>query len=142
MTSTPLTAAERATLNLLADVLIPEASGHLSASQAGLGGTLLTLALSYAPDVADGLRGVINAAEGLPPETALQAFSQRDPAGYDAFCETVAAIYFLSPQVRVAVGFPGREAKAARVEVADLENLLMPVIEAGFAPRAIPRPVE
>ena len=69
------------------------------------------------------------------PAAALAALKARDGAAYDAFCETIAAIYFLSPQVRRAVGFPGREPKPARVEVTDLEDLLMPVLEAGFAPR-------
>ena len=131
-----LTPDECAALDRLADVLIPDAPGHLSASQAGVGGDLLARAMSYAPDVADRLRGVIGAAQGMAPDAALRAFRLRDAAGYDAFCETIAAIYFLSPQVRATVGFPGREARAARTDVAELEDLLMPVLEGDFTPRA------
>lgn len=137
MSDEPLNAAERTRLDGLADTLIPPAPGHLSASEAGIAGTLLEQALTYAPGLVSVLRTVIVTVGDTPPRLALQALKERDPATYDSFCETIAAIYFLSPNVRAAVGFPGREPKPARVDVADLEDLLMPVLEAGFAPRAI-----
>lgn len=135
MSAEPLTDAERKLLEGLADALIPPAPGHLSASEAGVGGELLAQALTYAPDLATMLRRVIASVAGHTPQQALAALKQSDPAAYDGFCESIAAIYFLSPKVRAAVGFPGREPKPARVDVADLEELLMPVLEAGFAPR-------
>jgi hypothetical protein len=33
------------------------------------------------------------------------------------------------------VGFPGREPAPARIDIADIEDLLVPVLEAGFGPR-------
>lgn len=135
MNAEPLTDAERRLLEGLADALIPPAPGHLSASEAGVAGELLVQALTYAPDIVAILRKVIASVEGRTPLQTLAAFKQSDPAAYDGFCETIAAIYFLSPKVRAAVGFPGREPRPARTDVADLEELLMPVLEAGFAPR-------
>lgn len=136
MTGESLTIAERDVLAALADTLIPAAPGRLSASQAGVADTLLAQAMAYDPDLAARLRRVIGAAEKGPQQTLL-SLKQGDAAAYDSFCETIAAIYFLSPQVRAAVGFPGREPKPARVDVAELEDLLMPVLEAGFEPRAV-----
>jgi len=136
MSSGALTQAERAILGQLADALIPAAPGALSASQAGVSDQLLAQAVGYAPNLPTLLRGIIGSVGGRPPHDALLALKQSDSAAYDSFCEAVAAIYFLSPQVRTAVGFPGREPKPARVDVAELEELLMPVLEAGFAPRA------
>lgn len=135
MSNAPLSPAERGLLDRLGDTLIPPAPGALSASQAGVSGPLLVEAEAYAPDLPARLRKIIAQARDGDPAAALAALKARDGAAYDAFCETIAAIYFLSPQVRRAVGFPGREPKPARVEVTDLEDLLMPVLEAGFAPR-------
>lgn len=135
MNSEALTAAERAMLDGLADTLIPPAPRALSASQAGVSGPLLAQAEAYASDLPARLRKIIQEAGESAPAAALQALKARDAAAYDGFCETIAAIYFLSPRVRTAVGFPGREPKPARVEVTDLEELLMPVLDAGFAPR-------
>ncbi len=137
MSTEPLTQAERSRLEGLSDTLIPPAPGHLSASEAGIAGALLEQALAYAPGLVTVLHKVIAAVGDAPPRPALFTLKAADPATYDTFCETIAAIYFLSPDVRAAVGFPGREPKPARVDVADLEDLLMPVLEAGFAPRAI-----
>ncbi|MDX3974883.1 hypothetical protein [Shinella sp.] len=137
MNTEPLSLSERALLARLANTLIPPAPGCLSASEAGIAGECLDQALSYAPDLVAMLRSVIGAVGNATPQQALLALKQSDAAAYDAFCETIAAIYFLSPAVRAAVGFPGREPKPARVDVADLEDLLMPVLEAGFAPRAV-----
>lgn len=133
----PLSSAERTILDRLADALIPPAPGRLSASAAGLSGPLLAQAQIYVPDLPENLRVVIRAAGDSPAPVALEALRARDATAYDTFCETIAAIYFLSPVVRAAVGFPGREPKPARVDTADLEDLLMPVLEAGFAPRAV-----
>ncbi len=136
MSSEPLTAAERVLLGELADALIPPAPGALSASQAGVADHLLAQAAVYAPSLPALLRRIIGKVGGRPPHAALLSLKQSDSAAYDSFCEAVAAIYFMSPEVRTTVGFPGREPKPARVDVAELEELLMPVLEAGFAPRA------
>lgn len=131
----PLDHAELSTLGSLADALIPPAAGGHSATQAGVTGALLQQAEVYAPDLPERLRKVIKLAEGEAPDSVLAGLKQLDPAAYDGFCETIAAIYFMSPEVRAAVGFPGREAKPARTDVSELEELLMPVLEAGFGPR-------
>ncbi len=137
MIEEPLTSAERAILEKLADTLIPPAPGAISASQAGVADNLLTQAGYFAPSLPALLRGVIGNVGGRPPHDALLSLKQSDAAAYDSFCETIAAIYFMSPEVRTSIGFPGREPKPARVDIAELEELLMPVIEAGFAPRAV-----
>jgi hypothetical protein len=137
MNAEPLSLSERSILATLADTLIPPAPGCLSASEAGIAGEGLEQALSYAPSLGDMLRRVIGTVGNAAPQAALSSLKESDAAAYDIFCETIAAIYFLSPEVRTAVGFPGRDPKPARVDVSDFEELLMPVLEAGFAPRAV-----
>lgn len=137
MSSEQLTQAERAVLEKLADALIPAAPGCLSATDAGVGDNLLAQATTYAPSLPALLRRVVVKVGERTPQTALLSLKKDDPAAYDVFCEMIAAIYFLSPQVRAGVGFPGREPKPAKVDVSDLEDLLLPVMEGGFSPRGI-----
>lgn len=135
MTIQRLDSAELATLGNLADVLIPPAAGAHSATQAGVTEALLQQAESYAPDLPARLRKVIELAGQRPAADVLRDLKRDDSAAYDGFCETIAAIYFMSPTVRASVGFPGREPALARVDTADLEELLLPVLEGGFGPR-------
>jgi hypothetical protein len=124
---------ERARLAQLADLLIPKAEGALSASEAGIAGKLLDEIEKHAPERIVLLRRVIQR-QGTPAE-ALLTFLPEDRAAYDGFCETIVAAYFMAPEVRRKVGFPGREPVPARTDVSDIEELLLPVLEAGFAPR-------
>jgi hypothetical protein len=132
MSALGLTAAETARLNALADALIPAGADAISASGAGVFGTLLPAALGYAPEILPFCRKVLAA---LPDGAGIAALRTHDPALFERFAETVAAIYFMSSAVRAAVGFPGRAAVPARIDPADLEELLLPVLAGDFEPR-------
>lgn len=136
MSITFLTPQERQKVAEIADVLIPPSPKGFSASEAGIAGTLLDSLEAHVPERLALVRRVIALESGRTPESALLTLRMEDAAAYDSFCETIAALYFMAPKVREAVGFPGRQPKPARVEVTELEDLLMPVLEAGFAPRA------
>jgi hypothetical protein len=135
MSTTPLTSDERQTVAAIADMLIPPSPKGFSASQAGIAGPLLDALEIHVPERLALVRRVIALQAGRTPQGGLDALRQEDAAAYDSFCETVAALYFMAPQVRERVGFPGRLPKLARVDVTDLEELLIPVLEAGFGPR-------
>ena len=139
MTPTPLTPSERRAVASLADALIPPSPRGLSASEAGMAGDLLDALETHAPERLGLLRIAIAHGVGTTPQGALAALRAADAVAYDGFCETIAAIYFMAPNVREAIGFPGRLPRPARIEVTDIEDLLMPVLEAGFAPRATPK---
>jgi hypothetical protein len=130
--------AERHAMERLADVLIPPAPGALSASEAGIGGRLLEQIVELVPERVPLLRQVIARAGAAPAEAALAAFKQSEPALFDSFCETVVGAYFMSPEVRRLAAYPGRVAVPARIDVTDLEDLLLPVLEQGFEPRLPP----
>jgi hypothetical protein len=115
-------------------VLIPKADGALSAGEAGIAGPLLARVEEYAPERIALLRAVV-ARPGPDPATALAGLMGEDLATYDAFAETIAAACFMSPEVRRRVGFPGREPVPARMDVGDVEDLLLPILAAGFALR-------
>ncbi len=135
---THISDAERRALERLADTLIPLAPGGLSASEAGIGRDLLDRIVEHVPERVALLRHAIELEASATPEAALATLRDRDAAAYDSFCETIAAAYFMSDTVRVQVAYPGRIAVPARIDVVDIEDLLMPVLEGGFAPRAVP----
>ena len=130
--------AERRAMERLGDALIPPAPGALSASEAGIGGQLLDRILDLVPERVPLLRQVIARAGAAPAEAALAALKLYDAALYDSFCETVVGAYFMSAEVRRLVAYPGRVPVPARIDVTDLEDLLMPVLEQGFEPRLPP----
>jgi hypothetical protein len=135
MTELAFSDAERRAMERLGDALIPPAPGALSASEAGIGGLLLDQILVLVPERVPLLRQVIARAGETPAEAALAALKASDPVLHDGFCETVVGAYFMSPEVRRLVAYPGRVAVPARIDVTDLEELLMPVLEQGFEPR-------
>ena len=138
MSDPALSAAERRSLERLADALIPPAPGCLSASEAGIGRDLLDRIVEHVPERIALLRQVIGHAVSAAPADVLASLRAHDAATYDAFCDTIAAAYFMSAAVRAQVAYPGRIAVPARIDVLDIEDLLIPVLEHGFAPRPVP----
>lgn len=128
---TAFTDAERNRLESFADQLIPRDGNHPSASDIGVFGALYQTALGYNPDIGT----LFGTALSKVPGDDIFALRKIDPALFERVAETIGAIYFMDPDVRIAVGFPGREARAARIDTAEIEGLLMPVFEAEFAPR-------
>lgn len=131
---TPLPESARDRLATLADQLIPDRGQvRLSASAAGVSGALLDRALGIDPGLADLFDRMLDA---IPEGAPIWHLRDADPALFERAAEAVAAIYFMSPTVREQIGFPGREPVLARIDVGDIEDLLIPVLEADFGPRA------
>jgi hypothetical protein len=101
---------DRARLSQLADALIPPGDGMPSATEAGATGEWLDAVLAARPDLAVPLGGVTAAAAGMEPAEALAALPTRDPGGWAAFTTAVPAAYFMNPDVRARLGYPGQEA--------------------------------
>lgn len=132
---TVLSSQARRRLAALADQLIPPGPGdRLSASAAGLADALLDQALAVDPGLADLFPRMLDA---IPEGAAVWHLRDADPVLFERAAEAIAAIYFMSPAVREQIGFPGREAVLARIDVGDIEDLLVPVLEAGFEPRVV-----
>lgn len=132
---TALSDQARVRLAALADQLIPAGpDGLLSASAAGIAGPLLDRALLVDPGLEALFSRMLDAvAEGA----SIWHLRDVDPALFERVAEAVAAIYFMAPAVREQIGFPGREPVLARIDIVDIEDILVPVLEAGFEPRAV-----
>jgi hypothetical protein len=99
-----------ARLGELADALIPAGAGMPSATEAGAVGEWLEAVLAARPDLAVPLGGVTPATAGMDPAEAIAALPTRDPGGWAAFTTAVPAAYFMNPEVRSRLGYPGQEA--------------------------------
>jgi hypothetical protein len=103
-------ALDRARLGELADALIPAGDGMPSATEAGAVGEWLDAVLTARPDLAVPLGGLAASTAGLAPAEAIAALPTRDPGAWAAFTTAVPAAYFMNPDVRARLGYPGQEA--------------------------------
>jgi hypothetical protein len=111
-----LQAVDRATLAALADVLIPAGADLPSASQAGVAERWLDEVLTALPEVAEPLAALLQALGGEEPSAAVARLQIDDPAGFDLLCTVVAGAYFLNPDIRQMIGYPGQQALPIQVE--------------------------
>ncbi len=73
--------------------------------------------------------------EGEEPSAAVVRLERTDPPRLAALLAAVAGAYYMAPEVRQLIGYPGQEARTVDV-MADLavyveEGLLDPVVERG-----------
>jgi hypothetical protein len=135
---------DRTTLTALADVLIPAGADLPSASQAGVPEQGLDLVLTALPEVAEPLAALLQALGNQEPVAAIARLQIDDPAGFDLLCTVVAGAYFLNPEVRQAIGYPGQQALPIQVEDPpdyEQDGLLASVIARGPIYRPTPTTV-
>ena len=122
-------ALDRETLAGLADVLIPSADGMPSASEAGAAESLLDEVLLVRGDLEEPLRTIAAGARGKDPAAEVARLAAEEPELFEALTTAVAGGYFLSPDVRDRLGYPGQQAK--KLEDDFDQELLQPVIDRG-----------
>jgi hypothetical protein len=106
----PFDAGARETLAALADILIPAGEGMPSAGQAGAAGRWLDATLEARPDLGPPLSSLLDRWRGSNPGLAIAQIKADDPAGYDVLTTVVTGAYFLNPEVRGLIGYPGQRA--------------------------------
>jgi len=109
MSTVVFDAERRAVLAAVADVLIPMGDGMPSASQAGAAGRWLDEVLRLRPDFGPPLAAVLDGMKGADPVAAVERLRAEDPAGFGVLAEVVAGGYFLNPEVRSSIGYPGQQ---------------------------------
>jgi hypothetical protein len=105
-----ISSAQRAVLADLADILIPAGHGLPSASQAAAANRGLDDVLVALPEVEAPLIALLDRLRGADPGVAMATLETEDPSGFDLLCTVVAGAYFLNPEVRQAIGYPGQQA--------------------------------
>jgi hypothetical protein len=128
----------RAQLRDLADELIPAGSGMPSASEAGVADRYLDELLEARPDLAAPLETALEQVSGLAPGAAIARLRDTHPEGWGVLTAIVPGAYFLNPEIRAAIGYPGLEARPIG-EDADYADLLDSVVARGPVFRPTPR---
>jgi len=126
-----LTDEDRRLFAALADVLIPSAEGMPSASEAAVPERYLDEALGYRPDLETGLREALDAAQGLAPEAAVELLNRQHIPAFEALGTLTAGAYFLNPDVRQLIGYPGQVSTPPRDDTDTYVDLLEHVMDRG-----------
>ena len=133
----PLTEVEQQTLLRIADTLIPAAGPNPKASDVAEFLPYLQLALAARRDAFDVVVAAINLLSGVADDDLLSELKSMwadDKATFDPISAIVAGAYFMTPQVKELIGYPGQHRDPAGLEdaVDELETgILEPVIERG-----------
>lgn len=106
-----ITDKRRATFAGIADVLIPAAEGMPAASTVDVHGKMLDHVLSLRPDLVENLLRGLDAAEGQPAQEAANALNTTDAAALSAIGLAASAGYYMTPQVRELIGYPGQQSR-------------------------------
>ncbi|MCC7482966.1 MAG: hypothetical protein IT541_15720 [Hyphomicrobiales bacterium] len=126
----------------VADVLIPAFEKMPQASAAGVGGETLDRILALRDDLKEPFLRGLRAAAGRPPETAARDLNVEDPKALAAIGLVASAAYYMSPEVRRLIGYPGQDRRPIDPDAPPdyLENnLLQPVIDRGPIYRPTPK---
>lgn len=131
----------RQRLAAFADALIPGGAGMPSASAAGVHKAGIDRALACRPDLRELVTGVIGV--DAEPCEALNRLQAEELGVFNRFAVTIAGIYFMNPNVRRLVGYPGdapqrKRAKPGEAEEYLKDGILDPVIERGPIYRPTP----
>lgn len=131
MLGATLTDAQRRTFAAIADLLVPEAEGMPSASQASVPDRYLDEAFGYRPDLAEGLQEALRIVDGLDAQEAIELLNASHVLAFEALGTLLAGAYFLNPDVRQLIGYPGQVPTPAREDLDFYADLLENVIDRG-----------
>jgi hypothetical protein len=117
--------------------LIPAGAERPGASAAGVAGPLLDRVLAARPDLLPALRRAL-AEPVVDADARLAALRASDPRAAHTVELVVTGGYYLAPEVRGLIGYPGQVARpASALDYPEylVEGLLERVLERGFATR-------
>lgn len=133
-----LTTQQRERFASLADVLIPSAEGMPSASEADVPSRWLDEALRHRPDLVQGLQTALTAAGDLPAEDAVELLNREHIPAFEALGTLAAGAYYLNPEIRELIGYPGQVPTLAKDDTDTYFDLLERVVERGQRYRDVP----
>lgn len=115
----------------MADVLIPNAEGMPSASEADVPTKWIDDALGFRPDLEEGLGRALEVGARLDPSEAVVALNADDTEAFDALGVLTSGAYFLNPRVKALIGYPGQVPSPANDDVDTYIEMLAAVVERG-----------
>ena len=109
MSAGRLTEPQRAVLAQLADVLVAGGRGMPAASVVGIAGDLMDRCLEAAPALAGQLSALLDEAPAEAPDAFVRDLAANRGADFGVLSTAVVGAYYLSPEVRGLIGYPGQE---------------------------------
>ena len=109
MSAGRLTATQRAVLAQLADVLVAGGRGMPAASVVGVAGDLMDRCLEAAPALAGPLSALLDEAPAEASDAFVRDLAANRRADFGVLSTAVVGAYYLSPEVRGLIGYPGQE---------------------------------
>lgn len=124
----------RQRLAAFADLLIAGGAGLPSASAADLHQSLIDRTFDCRPDLKDLIMGVIGGE--ADPAAELKRLRKDDPGLFENFASAIAGAYFMNPEVRAILGYPGpaplrKEPKPGEADYFLRDGILDPVLKRG-----------
>jgi len=128
-----LSGTERKRLGALARVMIPGGAGQPGADALGLEGAPVDDVLRIDPTRTGPLRRFLALDGPIDTLAGIEALAQCEPDGFAAVSVVLANAYFMHPETRAAIGYPGQEARDASVGLGEADLALVDVV-AGRGP--------
>ena len=135
---TYLSGTDREVYGRLADQLIPEDPELPSATAAEVHSRWIDEALRIRPDLVDDMRTAIEVGSGIDAAEAVAVLHAEHPAVFDSIGTLTAGAYFLNPEVRRLIGYPGQVPLPIRDDVDSYFDMLVNVVERGQVYRNVP----
>jgi hypothetical protein len=113
-----LAQADRNVLHDVADVLIPATKTMPALRDADPGGTWLDRACLARADLVPSLARALRVLAGADLPAAVRRLHGDDRATFDVMATFVAGTYYMIPQVRELIGYPGQRRMPAAIDAA------------------------
>lgn len=125
-----LSEAEVARLAQIARVMIPGGAGQPGADALDLAGAPVAEVLRIDPTRVAPLRMFLALPGPVDSLADVEALAQQDEAGFQALSVVLANAYFMHPEVRDAIGYPGQEARDSSVGLSGADMVLIAEVQA------------
>lgn len=124
-----LSPARRGVLTRLADLIVPACGELPAAGTLDLGGAPIDRLLRLRPDLLPPLRVLLEECAALPPADLPTWLDALSPTAMAVLLQVVAGAYYLQPEVRRLIGYPGQEALTLPRDGFGGEELLMAMMQ-------------
>ncbi len=134
--------SHRATFAGIADILIPEAEGMPSATQAEVHKEILDRVVELRVDLREAFFRGLNKAKDKDPAEAAQMLNDTDAEAFGAIGTLASAAYYIQPKIRALIGYPGQENRPADTDAEPeyvTNGMLQEVIDRGAIYRPTPK---
>ena len=105
-----LTPDLRASFAAVADFLIPAYKKYPSATSVGVHEKMLDDVLGFRPDIVEAFMRGLTAIDTAVLSDSVNALYKADPDAFNAISLVASGGYYMAPQVREVLGYPGQEA--------------------------------